>query len=144
VRTRPLPLTIAAVLLALFSLANLLSPVMPTEGVPAFVAYLGVALGLALFAAARLWTLERVGCVAHHRLGRAKHPLGGSGDGLRAERRAAGARYGYGSRLRLGHLARGAAGFAAGLHLTLGLGPNRAGRRRGNGAQWGIMGTLAT
>ncbi len=57
---RPLPVTIAAVLLALFSLANLLSPVMPTEGVPAFVAYLGVALGLAgLLAAAGLWMLKR-------------------------------------------------------------------------------------
>ena len=59
-RTRPLPVTIAAVLMALFSLANLLSPVMPMEGVPAFVTYLGVALGLAgLLAAAGLWMLKR-------------------------------------------------------------------------------------
>ena len=54
-RIRPLPVTIAAVLMLLFGLANLLSPVMPTEGVPAFVSYLGVALGVAgLLAAAGL------------------------------------------------------------------------------------------
>ncbi len=59
-RTRPLPVTIAAFLTAFFGLANLLSPVMPTEGVPAFVAYLGVALGLVgLLAAAGLWMLKR-------------------------------------------------------------------------------------
>jgi hypothetical protein len=60
VRTRPLPVTIAAVLMALFGLANLLSPVMPMEGVPTFVVYLGVALGVAgLLAAAGLWMLRR-------------------------------------------------------------------------------------
>jgi hypothetical protein len=39
-RARPLPLSVASVLLALLSLANLLSPAMPSEGVPAFVIYL--------------------------------------------------------------------------------------------------------
>jgi hypothetical protein len=60
VRARPLPVTMAAVLMALFSLANLLSLVMPMEGVPTFVVYLGVALGVAgLLAAAGLWMLKR-------------------------------------------------------------------------------------
>src|SRR3712207_234494 len=59
-RTRPLPVTIAAILMLLFSLANLLSPVMPMEGVPTFVVFLGVALGVAgLLAAAGLWMLKR-------------------------------------------------------------------------------------
>jgi hypothetical protein len=39
--------TVAAILLVLFSLINLLSPFLPMEGVPAFVVYLGVALGVA-------------------------------------------------------------------------------------------------
>ena len=59
-RARPLPVTIAAILLVLFSLVNLLSPLLPTEGVPASVVYLGVALGVAgLLAAAGLWMLKR-------------------------------------------------------------------------------------
>jgi uncharacterized membrane protein (DUF2068 family) len=57
---RPLPVTVAIVLLALLSLANLLSPVMPSEGVPPFVTYLGVVLGvLGLIGAAGLWMLKR-------------------------------------------------------------------------------------
>jgi hypothetical protein len=57
---RPLPVTVAAILLGLFSLANLLTPVLPMEGVPAFVIYLGVVLGVAgLVAAAGLWMLKR-------------------------------------------------------------------------------------
>jgi hypothetical protein len=60
VRARPLPVTVAAILMVLFSLANLLSPFLPMEGVPAFVIYLGVALGVAgLLAAAGLWMLKR-------------------------------------------------------------------------------------
>jgi hypothetical protein len=60
VRARPLPVTVAAILLVLFSLINLLSPFLPMEGVPAFVVYLGVALGVAgLLAAAGLWMLKR-------------------------------------------------------------------------------------
>ena len=59
-RARPLPVSIAAILMVLFGLANLLSPFMPMEGVPVFVAYLGVALGVAgLLAAAGLWMLKR-------------------------------------------------------------------------------------
>src|SRR5215203_1356574 len=59
-RARPLPLSVASVLLALLSLANLLSPAMPSEGVPAFVIYLGVVLGvLGLIGAAGLWMLKR-------------------------------------------------------------------------------------
>jgi hypothetical protein len=50
---RPLPVTVAIVLLALLSLANLLSPVMPSEGVPTFVTNLG------LIGAAGLWMLKR-------------------------------------------------------------------------------------
>ena len=59
-RARPLPVTVAAILLVLFSLTNLLSPFLPMEGVPAVVVYLGVALGVAgLLAAAGLWMLKR-------------------------------------------------------------------------------------
>ncbi len=59
-RTRPLPVTVAAILLVLFSLVNLLSPLLPMEGVAAFVVYLGVVLGVAgLLAAAGLWMLKR-------------------------------------------------------------------------------------
>ena len=58
--TRPLPVTIAVVLLALLSVANLLSPLMPSEGVPAVVNYLGVVLGvLGLLGAAGLLLLKR-------------------------------------------------------------------------------------
>ena len=115
------------------------------EGVPAFVVHSGGALGVAgLLAAAGLRMLEWVGCVAHHHRLRANHPLGGSGDGLRAGRRTAGCCHGYGGRLRLGHLAGGAAEFAAGLGVTLGPWPNRPGGRRGVGAPRGIIRALAT
>jgi hypothetical protein len=54
-RARPLPVTVAAVLLALFSLLNVIFPLLPTEGVPAFVVYLGRLLGVVgLIAAAGL------------------------------------------------------------------------------------------
>src|SRR5215218_6499984 len=57
---RPLPVTVSAVLLTVLSLANLLSPVMPSEGVPTFVVYLGVVLGvLGLIGALGLWMLKR-------------------------------------------------------------------------------------
>ena len=57
---RPLSITIAAVLLALFSVLNLAFPLFPTEGIPAFVVYLGVALGvIGLVAAAGLWMLRK-------------------------------------------------------------------------------------
>jgi hypothetical protein len=57
---RPLSVTIAAVLLALFSVLNLAFPLFPTEGIPAFVVYSGVVLGIAgLTAAAGLWMLKR-------------------------------------------------------------------------------------
>ena len=59
---RPLSVTIAAVLLALFSVLNLATPLIPaaTEGVPALVIYLGVALGVVgLIAVAGLWALKR-------------------------------------------------------------------------------------
>jgi hypothetical protein len=57
---RPLPVTVAAILLVLFSLVNLLSTFLPMEGVPAFVVSLGVVLGVAgLLAAAGLWMLKR-------------------------------------------------------------------------------------
>jgi uncharacterized membrane protein (DUF2068 family) len=60
VRSRPQSVTIAAILLALLSVANLLSPVMPSEGVPAFVIYLSVVLGvLGLIGAGGLWVLKR-------------------------------------------------------------------------------------
>jgi uncharacterized membrane protein (DUF2068 family) len=55
-RARPLPVTVAAVLLALFSLANLLSLLMVPDGVLALVVVLGVA---GLIGAAGLWMLKR-------------------------------------------------------------------------------------
>jgi hypothetical protein len=57
---RPPAVTVAVVLLALFSLLNVIFPLLATEGVPAFVVYLGVVLGvLGLIAAAGLWMLQR-------------------------------------------------------------------------------------
>lgn len=56
---RPLTVAIAVVLLALLSLLNLMSPLFPSEGVPAFVIYLSVMLGVAgLIAAGGLWRLK--------------------------------------------------------------------------------------
>lgn len=57
---RPLPVAIAAILLALLSLPNLIFPLLPTEGVPALVVYSNVVWGVAgLAAAAGLWMLRR-------------------------------------------------------------------------------------
>ena len=57
---RPLAVTIAAVLLALFSVLNLTFPLFSTEGILAFVVYSGVALGvIGLVAAAGLWMLRK-------------------------------------------------------------------------------------
>ena len=61
-RSRPLPVTVAAILLALFSALNLLSPLFPTEGIPADVVYLAVVGGVAgLLGAAGLWRLRKWG-----------------------------------------------------------------------------------
>ena len=58
--SRPLPVTIAVILFTVMSVANLLSPMMPSEGVPTFVVYLGVVLGvLGLVGALGLWMLKR-------------------------------------------------------------------------------------
>src|SRR5215207_9948763 len=119
-RARPLPLSVARVLLALLSLANLLSPAMPSEGVPAFVIYPGVVLGvLGFIGAAGLWMLKRwalwltiVVCVC------AQHPLGGSGAGLRADPHAASACNGRGCGLRFSYLVGGGAELAPSVHLT--------------------------
>ena|SRR5215210_363439 len=59
-RARPLPVTVAAVIQALFSVLNLLFPLLPTEGIPAVVVYGSVALGVVgLGASAGLWLLRR-------------------------------------------------------------------------------------
>jgi hypothetical protein len=59
-RSPPLPVTAAAILLALLSLPSLVFPLLPTEGIPALVVYSGVVLGVAgLAAAAGLWMLKR-------------------------------------------------------------------------------------
>jgi hypothetical protein len=59
---RPQPLTVAVVLLVLLSLVNVVSPLLPSEGIPASVIYLGVVLGvLGLIGAAGLWMLKRWG-----------------------------------------------------------------------------------
>lgn len=57
---QPLSVTIAAVLLALFSVLNLAFPLFPTEGIPASVVYSGVALGIiGLVAVVGLWMLRK-------------------------------------------------------------------------------------
>ena len=59
-RSRPQTVTVAAIVLAVFSLVNLISPLLPSEGIPEFVIYLGVVLGIAgLAAAAGLWMLRK-------------------------------------------------------------------------------------
>ena len=56
---RPQTVT-AAVLQVLLGLANLASPLLPLEGVPVFVVYLGVVLGIVgLVASAGLWMLRK-------------------------------------------------------------------------------------
>ena len=57
---QPLPVTGAAVLLALLSLLYFIFPLLPTEGVPALVVYSNVVWSVAgLVAAAGLWMLKR-------------------------------------------------------------------------------------
>jgi hypothetical protein len=62
-RSRPLPVTIAAVIQVLFSLLSLPGPLLPgSEGVPAVVLYSGILLGVAgLVASAGLWILKKWG-----------------------------------------------------------------------------------
>ena len=61
-RSRPQTVSAAAVLLALFSVLNLLFPFFPTEGIPAVVVYLAVAVGVVgLLGAAGLWRLRKWG-----------------------------------------------------------------------------------
>ena len=59
-RARPAPLTAAAILMALISLAGLPGPLLPgSEAVPALVVYSGVVLGVAgLIACVGLWGLR--------------------------------------------------------------------------------------
>ncbi len=61
--SRPLPLTVAAIIQALFSLLSLPGPLLPgSEGVPAVVLYSGILLGVAgLVASAGLWMLKKWG-----------------------------------------------------------------------------------
>jgi hypothetical protein len=62
-RSRPLPVTVAAVIQALFSLVSLPGPLLPgSEGVPDVVLYSGIVLGVAgLVASAGLWMLKKWG-----------------------------------------------------------------------------------
>lgn len=63
-RQRPLNVTIAAILLDVFSALNLLSPLIlgASDEMPAFVGYLHVALGVTgLVASAGLWILKKWG-----------------------------------------------------------------------------------
>lgn len=61
-RSRPTSVTVAAVLLGILSLLNLLGPLLPSEGVPAVVVYGGIVLGVVgLVAVGGLWVLKRWG-----------------------------------------------------------------------------------
>ncbi len=58
---RPVPVTVAVVLLALLSVLNSISPLLPTD-YPTMVLFLGGALGVVgLLAAAGLWQMRRWG-----------------------------------------------------------------------------------
>lgn len=61
--TRPLPVIVAAILMALISLAGLPGPLLPgSEDVPAVVIYGGMVLGVAgLVATVGLWMLRKWG-----------------------------------------------------------------------------------
>ncbi len=61
--TRPLPVTVAAILMALISLVGLPGPLLPgSEEVPAVVIYGGVVLGvIGLVATVGLWMLKKWG-----------------------------------------------------------------------------------
>jgi hypothetical protein len=60
-RSRPVPVTVAAILLALCSLLSLPAPLLPgSEGVPEVVLYSGIVLGIVgLVAAVGLWMLKK-------------------------------------------------------------------------------------
>ena len=62
-RPRPLPVTVAAIIQALFSLLSLPGPLLPgSEGVPEVVIYGGIVLGVVgLVASAGLWMLKKWG-----------------------------------------------------------------------------------
>ena len=62
-RSRPLPVAVAAIAQALFSLLSLPGPLLPgSEGVPAVVLYSGIVLGVGgLVASAGLWILKKWG-----------------------------------------------------------------------------------
>ena len=62
-RSRPLPVSVAAVIQALISLLNLPGPLLSgSEGIPAVVLYWGIVLGVAgLVASAGLWMLKKWG-----------------------------------------------------------------------------------
>ena len=61
-RSRPQTVTVAAILLALFSVLNVLFPFFPVEGIPAAAVYIGVVAGAAgLVGAAGLWLLRKWG-----------------------------------------------------------------------------------
>ena len=60
-RSRPVPVTVAAILLALCSFLSLPGPLLPgSEGVPEVVLYSGIVLGIVgLVAAVGLWMLKK-------------------------------------------------------------------------------------
>jgi hypothetical protein len=62
-RSRPLPVTVAAVIQVLFSLLSLPGPLLPgSEGVPSVVLYSGIVQGgVGLVASAGLWMLKNWG-----------------------------------------------------------------------------------
>jgi hypothetical protein len=62
VRSRPQSVTVAAILLALLSVLNVLFPFFRIEGIPAAAVYIGVVAGaIGLVGAAGLWLLRKWG-----------------------------------------------------------------------------------
>ncbi len=59
---RPLPVTVGAILLVLFSVLNFLFPFFPIEGIPAAAVYIGAVEGVvSLVGATGLWLLRKWG-----------------------------------------------------------------------------------
>ncbi len=130
--TRPQALTIGVVLLALLSLLNFISPLLPTD-YPTIVLLLGGTFGVVgLLAAAGLWMLRRWALLLTLIVSVLNLVVVGSWDSRRAARHGQTPRRGYDRRLHPYHCARDAGELAACFrgHLSLREGPNSRHRPR--------------